>query len=136
MSDFVETEHLLEARGISVTFPVRGAVRETGNTRFVRNKRGRATEFKALHDVSFALKSGDRLAVIGENGAGKSTLLRVLSRTQVPDEGSVVSRGHVASLVNINVGIQPQATGHRNITLRGLVAGRTLEQIEERRDWI
>lgn len=128
----------LTASSLEVTFPIRGfrGDAETAEPNFIRSRSGRVTGYRALHDISFDLCSGDRLAVIGANGAGKSTLLRVLSGTRAPDRGYVEMVGAATSLVNINVGIQQEATGHRNITLRGLVAGKSREEIEARRPWI
>ena len=128
----------LTAHHLGVVFPIRGfqGDRESAEPNFIRNRSGRVVGYRALSDINFDLRSGDRLALIGANGAGKSTLLRVLSGTRVPDEGHISMAGAATSLVNINVGIQQEATGHRNITLRGMVAGKTRQEIEDRRGWI
>jgi len=83
----------------------------------------------ALNNVSFHLKKGDRLGLIGHNGAGKSTLLRVLSGVYEPEHGQVHVHGNVSSLINVSVGMQPTLTGYENIHMRGLILGLSKQQI-------
>lgn len=131
---------LLRAENVSVTFPLYSRAqksiadaRSTHDERIVIAPGGRIRAVKALSGVSFDLKSGDRLAIIGRNGSGKTSLLQVLAGIIPPDEGRVVRQGTTTSVININLGMQPGASGHRNITLRGLAAGRTRAEIEARR---
>lgn len=97
--------------------------------RVVYDLSGKPRELIALGDVSFRLEDGDRLAVVGSNGSGKTTLLRVLSGILPPSEGRVVSDGVVTSLVNLNVGMDPEATGWENIRLRSMVMGRPMLEL-------
>ncbi|MCC5996503.1 MAG: ABC transporter ATP-binding protein [Oceanicaulis sp.] len=99
----------------------------------LRDKKGRVIGVRALQGVSFEAEAGERLALVGENGSGKTTLLQVLAGIYTPDEGVVEIEGRTTALVNINLGMNAEASGHRNITLRGLATGRTREEIEERR---
>jgi lipopolysaccharide transport system ATP-binding protein len=94
------------------------------------------TEVTALSNVSFELRAGDRLGLVGHNGSGKTTLLRALSGAYEPDEGEVEVHGRIASLLNLTLGIDPSATGFDNIRLRGRVAGLSTRQIEARMDEI
>ncbi|MEM9939793.1 MAG: ABC transporter ATP-binding protein [Pseudomonadota bacterium] len=130
----------LDVENIGVTFPSNDSLRiEASNSdshRILKNDRGRILGVKALEDISFRLRQGDRLAVIGRNGSGKTTLLQTLSGILSPDHGRIVMRGKTTSLININLGMQPEATGHRNITLRGLASGYTHKDIEARRSSI
>ncbi len=87
--------------------------------------------FHALKDVSFELKKGEILGVIGQNGSGKSTLLRILSGITKPSEGSVEIDGSVASILDIGTGIHPDLTGRENTFLRGQLLGMTKSQINE-----
>ncbi|QGX41326.1 ABC transporter ATP-binding protein [Permianibacter aggregans] len=78
---------------------------------------------RALNNVNFELNDGDRLALIGHNGAGKSTLLRVLAGIFEPSFGSVSVSGRVVSTLNLNLGMESEATGIENIVSRGLLLG-------------
>ncbi|SEB82998.1 lipopolysaccharide transport system ATP-binding protein [Nitratireductor aquibiodomus] len=97
-------------------------------------KNGRSRHVTALDSVSFELGSGDRLGLIGSNGAGKTTLLKVLYGIYQPTAGSVRVEGQVDALFNISLGFRREATGRRNILLRGLINGWTIGEIEERMD--
>ncbi|HEY0309571.1 MAG TPA: ABC transporter ATP-binding protein [Luteimonas sp.] len=85
---------------------------------------------RALDDVSLSLSRGERLGVVGHNGSGKSTLLRVLAGVYRPQSGRVSSSGPVSGIFNMSIGFRQEATGYRNILLKGLVAGRTRAEID------
>lgn len=99
------------------------------------NRRGdtlRAKEFWALKNVSFNLKRGEALGLVGSNGAGKSTLLRIISGLIKPDTGSVKVRGRVAPLIALGAGFNPILTGRENIYANMSVLGLPTKEIEER----
>lgn len=103
-----------------------------GNFAFSRRK----TVIRSLDGISFSLAAGDRLGLVGTNGAGKSTLLMVLAGIFPPTAGTVSVTGKVDALFNINLGFRPEATGRRNIVLRGLMNGWSPSQIDEKMDSI
>ncbi len=90
----------------------------------------------ALADISFSLQDGDRLGVIGGNGAGKSTLLRVIAEIYPPTEGFVEIEGTLGSLIDISLGINPEATGRENVFTRGTLLGLSKSFISEKFDEI
>ena len=105
----------------------------------LRGKRDRANESDqiwALRDVSFEVKRGQALGIIGRNGAGKSTLLKVLSRVTDPTEGYGEMRGRVGSLLEVGTGFHPELTGRENIFLNGAILGMHKKAIEARFDEI
>lgn len=87
-------------------------------------------EFRALSDVSFSLKRGGALGIIGLNGSGKTTLLRMLAGQILPDGGQITVVGKTASMIDLTAGFQQGASGRENIFLRGAALGRTRAQME------
>jgi lipopolysaccharide transport system ATP-binding protein len=92
--------------------------------------------FLALNDVSFEVKQGDRVGIIGKNGAGKSTLLKILSRITSPTKGMVKIKGRVGSLLEVGTGFHPELTGRENIYLNGAILGMTRHEISRKLDEI
>ncbi len=85
---------------------------------------------QALNQLDMSFKSGDRVGLYGHNGAGKTSLLRLIAGIYEPTSGQIQVEGRISSLLDVTLGMDPEATGYENIKLRGLILGLTTEQID------
>ena len=108
----------------------------SGITRKKQDKSLRNNEFWAVKDISFEVRRGECLGLIGHNGAGKSTLLKILNGLIAPDEGSVTMYGKVGALIELGAGFNPILTGRENIYNNGAIIGFSKQEIEAKFDKI
>ncbi len=127
----------IRASNVGLSYPIprrirlgQAAVARVGGR--ISGAERRARYVDALDGVTFELKAGDRLGLVGTNGAGKTTLLKVICGIYEPTAGSIRTEGRIDALFNINLGFRPEATGRRNIMLRGLINGWSAAEIEAR----
>lgn len=128
----------ISINNLSLSYPVFDVKSRSLKANFVRLTTGgnissdsKLVTVDALHDINLELEQGDRLALIGHNGAGKSTLLKVMAGIYEPQVGTVKVNGHVASLLDIFLGVNPESSGRENIYSRGMLLGFTKKQISE-----
>ena len=91
-------------------------------------------DFWALKDISFELKQGETIAIIGANGAGKSTLLKIISRITAPTTGLVRIRGRIGTLLEVGTGFHPELTGRDNVFLNGAILGMSRNEVKRKFD--
>lgn len=134
----------IELRNVGVDFPVFNASALSLKNRVLSAVTGGAIDrkydgsviVKGLQNINLTIKAGERVGLIGHNGAGKTTMLRVLSGIYEPTEGEAIINGECVSLINISLGIDPEATGRENIKLRSAMIGFTPRETKERMEEI
>jgi len=142
MSDLaLRVENLGKQYRIGITAPAYRTLRETLGEQFSLSRRQRsgdaaADRIWALRHVSFEVRQGQVLGIIGRNGAGKSTLLKILSRVTDPTEGFAEIHGRVGSLLEVGTGFHPELTGRENIYLNGAILGMKRAEIDSKFDEI
>jgi ABC-type polysaccharide/polyol phosphate transport system ATPase subunit len=97
----------------------------------IEQESGHVTLVTALKNISFALKDGDAVGIVGHNGAGKSTLLRVMAGIYPPTDGEVVSKGRIATVLEIGAGLEPELSGYDNIINLGMMMGMNAQKARE-----
>lgn len=135
---------LIQLKNVSVEFPIYNSSSRSLKNRVLSIATGGKIErrsdglviVRGLDNISLTFQDGDRIGLIGHNGSGKTTLLRVLSGIYTPTNGSSIIEGHCVSLININLGIDPDATGRENIRLRSAMMGMHPREITEKFDQI
>ncbi len=115
---------ILNSHGMSL----RNQIVRIGTGGLIEKEAGRLVTVTALKDVSFVLKTGDAVGLVGHNGAGKSTLLRTIAGIYPPDDGVVVRHGRVATVFEIGAGLEPELTGYENIINLGMMMGLTVTE--------
>jgi ABC-type polysaccharide/polyol phosphate transport system ATPase subunit len=98
---------------------------------FMRQRQAAYSDFWAVKDVSFKVRAGDRVGIVGHNGAGKSTLLKALCRVYESSDGKISVDGRIAPLLEVGAGFHPEFTGRENIYLNGAIIGYTKQQLSE-----
>ncbi len=118
---------------VTVQIPVYSNHSRSMKNSFLKNltkDKAQISSITALDNISINLKDGDRLGVMGPNGSGKSTLLRTIAGIYPPTSGSTEIKGTIASLIDISLGMDMEATGYENIRMRGIMMGMKLKQIK------
>lgn len=108
------------------------SIKEAFISIFDKKRRVKKSEFWALKDVSFEVKKGEVIGLIGSNGAGKSTLLKVVSGVMKPTKGKVSVSGVISPMIELGAGMDPELTARENIYLNGAILGYSKEFIEEK----
>lgn len=128
---------------VNIDFPIYNAKNRSLKNKVMQAATGGKVSFgaegtviRSLEDVSFEIKEGERVGLVGHNGAGKSTLLRALSNVYAPTSGKAIIDGEIGSLVDIGLGIDGEATGRENIFIRGALLGLRRKEIERQFDEI
>jgi len=103
---------------------------------FLRGKKRSFRDVWALREIHLNIEKGETVAFIGENGSGKSTLLKLLGGIYFPDEGGIVTRGKISSLLDLGVGFHPDLTGEENVYLNGALLGFDRAEMQERFDGV
>lgn len=127
-----QNENAIEVRGVSKFYNLYERPQDRVKELFSLTKKKYHTLYKALDQVSFTVKKGETLGIIGRNGAGKSTLLKLITGVITPSEGSIETHGEISALLELGTGFNPEYTGYENIFLNGSMRGFSDEEMQEK----
>lgn len=128
----------IDIKNASVCIPIFNAKSWSLKSKFLNifinknKKKSNIVTVNAINNINLTINQGDRIGIIGNNGAGKSTLLRVISKIYNPTTGSAIIKGRINSLININLGLDVEATGRDNIILRLTLMGLSKSEIDKK----
>jgi lipopolysaccharide transport system ATP-binding protein len=135
----VENDFAINVSGVSKRYSI-GVKKDdslrSSITSLFKGSGSSSEDFWALKDLSFQIKKGDVVGVVGRNGAGKSTLLKILSQITRPTEGKIEIAGRIASLLEVGTGFHPELTGRENIYLNGTILGMSRKEVKAKFDEI
>lgn len=123
-------------KGDLQSFMARVRHKEDPNLKIGENTGNKGDEFYALNGVSFEVKKGEAIGIIGHNGAGKSTLLKLISRVTAPTSGTIGMNGRIASMLEVGTGFHPELTGRENVYMNGAILGMTKAEIDAKMEEI
>lgn len=123
-------------KGDLQSFMARVRHKEDPNLKIGENTGNKGDEFYALNGISFEVKKGEAIGIIGHNGAGKSTLLKLISRVTAPTSGSIGMNGRIASMLEVGTGFHPELTGRENVYMNGAILGMTKAEIDAKMEEI
>lgn len=126
------SETAIEVSNISKSFSSQGSSARRVARLLLGKQQPAVDAFNALSEISFTVRKGETLGIIGSNGAGKSTLLQIICGTLYPTSGTVAVQGKLAALLELGAGFNPEFTGRENVYLSAAVYGLTHEQIDAR----
>lgn len=127
-------EYAIEVKNLCINY--RGLKSYSIKQNLLKGKRNKAEMFEAVKNVSFQLKKGEILGLVGKNGSGKSTMLKAIAGIFSPNSGTIDLHGNTISLLSIGVGFQKDLSGRENILLSGMLLGFSEKEINERMDEI
>ena len=128
----MEQEYAIEVSHVSKSFRVYLDKGRTMKELMLFSKRRRYEDRKVLRDISFSVRKGEAIGLIGHNGCGKSTTLKLLTRIMYPDKGTITMRGRVSSLIELGAGFHPDMSGRENIYINASIFGLTRKEIDAR----
>ncbi len=110
--------------------------KEDPNLKIGQKSHSKNERFLALNDLSFDIKKGETVGIIGRNGAGKSTILKLICRVTAPSKGNIYFNGRITSMLEVGTGFHPELTGKENVYLNGAILGMTKTEIDKKFDEI